>query len=362
MKFTIRWYGNNDPITLPFIKQIPGCSGIMGMHDEFAAGEVWDKDFFKKMVDKVHNVGLEYEVIESINVHEDIKLGLPTRDKYIENFKQSIRNVAECGVKVVIYNFMPVFDWVKTDLAYELPDGSNTLSYDEKDLIGVSPSDFAQKILSGAGDLTLPGWEPDRLSKLNDVIEQYRNVTEEQLFANYKYFLEAVIPTCEEVGIRLAVHPDDPAWPIFGIPRITHNFEQLSRIVNMVDSPSNTLCLCTGSIGSDPKNNVPEIVEYFVKRNRISALHVRNIKFEGEHKFYESAHSTDAGSLNIYSIMKVLVDNNFDGYIRPDHGRMIWGEKGRAGYGLYDRALGLVYLDGLREALYKTKDERLKAN
>lgn len=354
MKFTFRWYGNNDPIPLQYIKQIPGCSGIMGMHDEFAAGEVWDKDFFQGMVDRVHAAGLDYEIIESINVHEDIKMGLPSRDKYIENYKQSLRNVAACGVKVVVYNFMPVFDWLKTDLAYQLADGSNTLAYDEKDIAGKTPEDIVNKILSGAGDLTLPGWEPERLAELKTVLKQYESIDEDQLFVNYKYFLEGIIPTCEEVGIKVAVHPDDPAWPLFGIPRITHTKEQLERIVGLVDSPSNTLCICTGSLGSDPDNDVVEIIRDFSSRGKVGAMHVRNIKFEGERKFYEAAHYTEAGSLDMYEIMKALVDTGFDGYIRPDHGRMIWGETGRAGYGLYDRALGLVYLNGLREAIEKS--------
>lgn len=354
MKFTFRWYGNSDPIDLKYISQIPACSGVMGMHDEFAAGEVWDKEFFADMVKKVKEVGLSYEVIESINVHEDIKMGLDTRDKYIENYKQSIKNVAECGVKVVIYNFMPVFDWLKTDLAKKLYDGSNTLSYDEKDIAGKTPKDLVNEILSGAGDFQLPGWEPERLSELERVLKIYKDIDEEKLFENYKYFLEAVIPTCEEYGVKLAVHPDDPAWPVFNIPRITHTREQLERIVNLVDSPSNTLCICTGSLGSDPNNDVVKIVRDFSARGKIGAMHIRNIKFEGYRKFYEAAHWTEAGSLDMYEIIRALVDTNFDGYVRPDHGRMIWGETGRAGYGLYDRALGLTYLNGLKEATEKS--------
>lgn len=353
MKFTFRWYGNDDPVALKYIKQIPGCSGIMGMHNEFAAGEVWDKSFFDDMVNRVHAAGLEYEVIESINVHEDIKMGLPSRDKYIENYKESIKNVANAGVKVIIYNFMPVFDWLKTDLAYILADGSNTLAYDEKDIEGKTPKDLVNEILSGAGDFQLPGWEPERLAELEKVLEIYKGIDAEKLFENYKYFLEAVIPTCEKYGVKMAVHPDDPAWPVFGIPRITHKKEHLERIVTMVDSPSNTLCICTGSLGSDPNNDVAAIVRDFSARGKIGAMHVRNIKFEGPGKFYEAAHLTEAGSLDMYEIMKALVETDFDGYVRPDHGRMIWGESGRAGYGLYDRALGLTYLNGLREAIEK---------
>lgn len=353
MKFTFRWYGNSDPIPLEYIKQIPGNSGIMGMHDEFQAGEVWDKEFFADMVKRVNDAGLEYEVIESINVHEDIKMGLPTRDKYIDNYIQSIKNVAECGVKVVVYNFMPVFDWLKTDLAYELDDGSNTLAYDQKDIEGKNAQDLVNEILTGAGDFQLPGWEPERLKDLERVLEIYKGIDEKQLQENFKYFLERVIPTCEEYGVKLAVHPDDPAWPVFGIPRITHTKEQLETIVNIVDSPSNTLCVCTGSLGSDPNNDIYEIIRDFSARGKIGAMHIRNIKFEGDKKFYEAAHLTEKGSIDMYKVMKALVETDFDGYIRPDHGRMIWGETGRAGYGLYDRALGLTYLNGLREGISK---------
>ena len=353
MKMTFRHYGNNDPISLEYIAQIPGVTGVMVMMNEWEAGEVWEKDVFQEYVDKCHAVGLECEIIESINVHEDIKMGLPTRDKYIENYKQSLRNVAACGVKTVIYNFMPVFDWVKTELYKQLPDGSNTLAFDQAKVEGLSPRDMVNEILDGAGNFELPGWEPERLSQLEDVLEKYKDIDEDKLRENYKYFLEGIIPTCEEVGIKMAVHPDDPAWPIFDIPRITSTPEDLEKIVNLVDSPSNTLCICTGSLGSRVENNVAEIIADFTKRGKVGAIHARNIKFTGEKQFYESAHLSKCGSLDMYAIMKALYDNGFDGYLRPDHGRMIWGEEGRAGYGLYDRALGVAYLNGLWEAIDK---------
>ena len=353
MKMTFRHYGNDDPISLEYIAQIPGVTGVMVMMNEWEAGEVWEKEVFQEYVDKCHAVGLDCEIIESINVHEDIKMGLPTRDKYIENYKESLRNVAACGVKTVIYNFMPVFDWVKTELYKELPDGSNTLAFDQVKVEGLSPRDMVNEILDGAGNFELPGWEPERLSQLEDVLEKYKDIDEDKLRENYKYFLEAIIPTCEEVGIKMAVHPDDPAWPIFDIPRITSTPEDLEKIVKLVDSPSNTLCICTGSLGSRVENDVAAIIEDFAKRGKIGAIHARNIKFTGEKQFYESAHLSKCGSLDMYAIMKALYDADFDGYLRPDHGRMIWGEEGRAGYGLYDRALGVAYLNGLWEAIDK---------
>ena len=353
MKMTFRHYGNDDPISLEYIAQIPGVTGVMVMMNEWEAGEVWEKDVFQEYVDKCHAVGLECEIIESINVHEDIKMGLPSRDKYIENYKQSLRNVAACGVKTVIYNFMPVFDWVKTELYKVLPDGSNTLAFDQAKVEGLSPRDMVNEILDGAGNFELPGWEPERLAQLEEVLDKYKDIDEDKLRENYKYFLEGIIPTCEEVGIKMAVHPDDPAWPIFDIPRITSTPEDLEKIVNLVDSPSNTLCICTGSLGSRVENNVAEIIADFTKRGKVGAIHARNIKFTGEKQFYESAHLSKCGSLDMYEIMKALHDNGFDGYLRPDHGRMIWGEEGRAGYGLYDRALGVAYLNGLWEAIDK---------
>lgn len=356
MKMTFRHYGNDDPISLEYIGQIPGVDGVMAMMNEFEAGEVWDKEIFQKYVDDCHAAGLKCEVIESINVHEDIKMGLDSRDKYIENYKQSLRNVAECGAKVVIYNFMPVFDWVKTELKHQLPDGSNTLAFDQKMVEGLTPRDMVDGILEGAGDFELPGWEPERLELLEEVLKQYESIDEDKLRENYKYFLEAILPTCEEVGIKMAVHPDDPAWPIFDIPRITSTVEDLEKIVNLVDSPANTLCVCTGSLGSRKENDVASILYDFAKRGKIGAVHARNIKFTGDKKFYEAAHKSDCGSLDMYEIMKSLSDAGFDGYIRPDHGRMIWGEEGRAGYGLYDRALGVTYLNGLWEAIGKDKE------
>ena len=151
----------------------------------------------------------------------------------------------------------------------------------------------------------------------------------------------------------MAVHPDDPAWPVFGIPRIAHTKEQMQAILDLVDSPSNCICLCTGSLGSDPKNDLPSIIRELNAKKRIACAHVRNIKFLGEKEFYESAHLTTEGSFDMFEIMKAFYDTGFDGYIRPDHGRMIWGETGRAGYGLYDRALGLTYINGLWESIEK---------
>ncbi|MDO4268072.1 MAG: mannonate dehydratase [Eubacteriales bacterium] len=356
MKMTFRWYGSDsDSITLKQIKQIPGMTGLMGLLDYKAAGEVWNEDEIKAYVDEVHAAGLECEVIESVNVHEDIKMGLPTRDKYIENYITTIRNLAKYGVKVIVYNFMPVFDWLRTDLARLIPeDGSNSLYFDEKELGDMTPIDLVKNTIDNCNGFTLPGWEPARLAELETTLKHYENITPDMLRENYKYFLDAVIPVCEEVGVKMAVHPDDPAWPIFGLPRISHSQEDFDKIVALHDSPANALCLCTGSLGSNPDNDIPAIIRHFGEKNRIACLHIRNVKYLGYRKFREAAHLSSAGDLDMFAIVKAVYDTcPHDVYVRPDHGRMIWDEVGRPGYGLYDRALGACYLNGLWEAIDK---------
>ena len=356
MKLTFRWYGEGrDSVTLQNIRQIPGCTGLMGLLDDKAAGEVWPEEEIKAYIDHVHAAGLECEVIESVNVHEDIKMGLPSRDKYIENYCTSIRNLAKYGVKVIVYNFMPVFDWLRTDLARVIPeDGSNSLYFDEKELGEMTPLEIVRRTAENSNGLSLPGWEPERLADLERVLKLYESIDEEKLLENYKYFLDGIIPTCEEVGIRMACHPDDPGWKIFGLPRIAHDQVGFDKIVALHDSPANAICLCTGSLGSNVDNDIPAMVRHFGLMDRIACLHVRNVKHLGSDRcFRESAHLSSTGDLDMFTIMKAVYDTCPDTYIRPDHGRMIWGEVGRPGYGLYDRALGLTYLNGLWEAICK---------
>lgn len=356
MEMTMRWFGSNaDKIKLSEIAQVPGVKGVVGMIMDIPAGEIWPKERIKALKEEIEAAGLSLKVIESVNIHDDIKIGLPTRDKYIENYKETIRNLAEFGIEVICYNFMPVFDWIKSDLDYRLADNSQTMAFVARD-IPASPQEIIDRVQAADGGFSLPGWEPERLSEVRGLFEAYKNVDEHKLRENFAYFLKAIIPTCEEVGIKMAVHPDDPPYPMFGLPRVVKNREDLDWICNVVDSPSNAITLCTGSIAEDPANNVYEIMAEFVKRDRIPFAHVRNIKFlpSGEKDFYEAPHLSEYGSLDMYKIMKAMYDNGFDGYIRPDHGRMIWGETGRPGYGLYDRALGASYLNGLWEALEKT--------
>lgn len=355
MKMTLRWFGkNSDSVKLLNIRQIPGVSGLMGFLDYKAAGEVWTKEEINEYMNEVYAAGLECEVIESVNVHEDIKLGLPTRDLYIENYRTTIRNLSEAGVKCIIYNFMPVLDWLRTDLDHRNPDGSTSMYFDEADLGELGPLDLVKRTTEQSNGFSLPGWEPERLSDLEKVLKLYENIDEEKLLANYKYFLDGILPTCEECGVVMACHPDDPGWKIFNLPRLAHTLEGCEKIIRLNDSPCNTLCLCTGSLGSNVENDIPAIIRYFGKMNRISCLHVRNILHLGSpRRFCETSHFSDDGDFDMYKIMKAVYDTCPNAYIRPDHGRMIWGEVGRPGYGFYDRALGIAYLNGLWEAIDK---------
>ena len=359
MKMTFRWYGSQlDPIPLRYIKQIPNMSGVVTSLMDLPAGALWPTERISALKDEVNAAGLEMEVIESVNVHEDIKLGLPGRDAYIDNYRETVRRLGQAGVKVICYNFMPVFDWTRTDLAKPRPDGSTVLAYDQAVIDRITDPQAFAEIQQGAGEFEMAGWEPERMAELKRLFAQYRNVSHEDLFRNLKYFLEAVIPVCEQYDVKMAIHPDDPPWDIFGLPRIYTCRENMRRIVELVDSPYNGLTLCSGSLGSSPCNDIPALVREFGGEGHIHFAHVRNIKFTGPGRFEEAAHLSGDGSLDLYEIMKAYYDVGFDGYIRPDHGRMIWDEKGRAGYGLYDRALGASYLNGLWEAIQKNNIQR----
>jgi mannonate dehydratase len=348
MQMTFRWYGDDDKVTLEQIRQIPGVTGIVSAIYDVPVGEAWSMEKIVALKEKVEAKGLKLETIESVPVHEDIKMGLPSRDRYISNYCETLRNLAKVGIKVVCYNFMPVFDWTRSELGHELPDGSNALIYKQETVLKMDPL---------TGELSLPGWDSSYTKEgMKDLLEQYKSITEEDLWNNLKYFLEHVIAVADEVSIKMAIHPDDPPWPIFGLPRIITNKDNLERFINLVDSPNNGITLCSGSLGVDPNNNVPELIRYFGGKGRIHFGHCRNIKITGEKSFEESSHRSADGSLDMFEIMKAYHDIGFDGPIRPDHGRMIWGEKGRPGYGLYDRALGAVYMNGIWEALEKTNN------
>lgn len=361
MELTFRWYGSDsEKITLQQIKQIPGVDGIVGCLMDVPVGEVWPEERIAALVDEVEAAGLTLKVIESVNVSDAIKAGLPERERHIENYRQTIRNLAKHGIKVICYNFMPVFDWIKSDLHYQLPDGSNTLCFRRRD-IPDDPNVLLERYAQGTEDFVLPGWEPERLAQVRRLFELYRDVDEAALRANLIHFLEAIMPTCEECDVKMAIHPDDPPYSLFGLPRIIKNREDLDWLCSTIDTPYNGITLCCGSIAEEPDNDLYGILAEFTRRGRIHFAHVRNIRYlePGVNKdFYEAAHPSPCGSLDLWRIVRALHDNGFDAFIRPDHGRMIWGETGRAGYGLYDRALGVAYINGLWEAVSKDAEAR----
>ncbi len=354
MQMTFRWFGSEkDTVTLEQIRQIPNVVGVVPALHNLPAGEAWELDDIMKMKSEIEKAGLTMECIESVNVHEDIKIGLPTRDKYIENYKTSIRNLAKAGVKVICYNFMPVFDWTRTDLAMDMGDGATCLSYDGVQIEGKSPEQMFKDIDDNSNGYAMPGWETERMPEIKELFEKYKGVTSDDLWNNLKYFLDAIMPVCEECDVKMAIHPDDPPWDIFGLPRIIKDRESLKKLLELVPSKYNGLTFCTGSLGASSKNDLPAMIREF--GDRIYFAHLRNVNVVDNH-FNETAHESNTGSLDMYEIVKALQDVGFDGYIRPDHGRMIWGEVARPGYGLYDRALGVAYLNGLLEAVKKSKE------
>ena len=341
MKMTFRWYGEKDSIPLEYIKQIPNMSGVVTAVYDVPVGEVWPVEKIARLKKLCDDEGLEMEVIESVPVHEDIKLGKPTRDKLIANYAQTIRNLGRFGVKCICYNFMPVFDWLRTDLKTVARDGSTSLSYCHEQLLKLDPH-----------DLHLPGWDesytPEQLSGL---IEEYSSVSYDKLFENLVYFLKGIMPACDETGINMAIHPDDPPWSMFGLPRIITGAESYERMIAAVPDKHNGFTFCTGSLGAGRFNDLVAMAKKYA--GRIYFAHIRQLKYNGDTDFTEAGHLTAAGNLDIYGIVKALVEGGFEGYVRPDHGRNIWGEDGKPGYGLYDRALGAAYLNGLFEAIEK---------
>lgn len=345
MQMGWRWYGEgNDPITLGDIKQIPGVSTIVwALHDKMP-GEIWEVDEIKKVVDQIQAAGFNADVVESVNVHDDIKAAGKNRDRYIEHYIQTLENLGRADIRMVCYNFMPVFDWLRSELAKPLEDGSNALAYDDATVRAMDPKE---------SKLSLPGWDESYTKEgLRDLLAQYEAVDAEKLWENFAYFLHRVIPACKEANVSMAIHPDDPPWPLFGLPRIITGAQSYRRMKQIEPSVRNGITLCTGSLGASPDNDLVAISKEFCER--IHFVHARNVKWTGERCFEEAPHASNLGSLDLYEILNALYESGFDGYIRPDHGRMIWGETGRYGYGLYDRALGATYLCGLWEAIEKS--------
>lgn len=354
MKMIMRWFPfGDDSVTLQQIRQVPGMSGVATCLPAIPVGDVWSLEILQKLKAEIAGAGLEMEVIESVNIHEDIKKGLPSRDRYIENYQVTLRNLAKVGVKCLCYNFMPVLDWARSELEHVLPDGSTALSYRHDKVLKMNPSEMAKAMTGDARGYSLPGWEPSRFGVMAADIEFYQSMTREDYWKNMKYFLDAVIPVAEQVDVRMAIHPDDPPWPIFGLPKVITSAENIRTFLSLNPSRYNGLTLCTGSLGANLANDIPAIVSEFAGQGRVPFTHIRNVKHLNEKDFDEAPHPSSCGDLDMFKIVKAFYDSKFDGYIRPDHGRMIWGEQARPGYGLYDRALGATYLLGLWEAIAK---------
>ena len=339
MEMTLRWYGAaHDTVTLQQIRQIPGVTGVITTLYDTAPGEVWSRERIRAMKEEVESAGLHVSGIESVNVHESIKTGAQERETYIQHYCKTLEHLGREDIHLVCYNFMPVFDWTRTELARIRPDGSTVLAYTQEAVDRLDPDRMFASIADDMNGTVMPGWEPERMERVRELFAMYRGIDDEALFVNLKYFLERIMPVCDAYDINMAIHPDDPAWSVFGLPRIIINKENILRMIRMVDNPHNGVTFCSGSYGTNLKNDLPDMIRAL--KGRIHFAHVRNLKFNSPTDFEEAAHVSNDGNFDMYEIMKALYEIGFHGPIRPDHGRMIWGEKAMPGYGLYDRALG----------------------
>lgn len=354
MKMTMRYYGKDyDSVTLEQLRQIRYVEGLISTLYYKQAGELWERDEIAALKKEITDGGLELSGIESVNIHDAIKIGLPERDMYIENYIKTLENLGEEGIDLVCYNFMPVFDWTRSNLAKPRKDGSTVLAYDQAVIDQIDPNNIFESMEKMSNGFIMPGWEPERLSKIKELFEAYADVDAQKLFSNLVYFLKAIMPTCEKYGIKMAIHPDDPAWSVFDLSRIITSKEGLVRLMEAVPSVYNGVTFCTGSLGSNPENDLVDIAHAL--KGRIHFAHLRNVVHTGKGQFEEACHLSADGSFDMAAIVKALYDDGFDGVIRPDHGRMLWGEVAMPGYGLHDRALGAAYLCGLWEMISKYK-------
>ena len=353
MEMTFRWYGSRfDTVTLKQIKQIRYVTGIITTLYDKQPGDLWTRQEIHALKKEVEDAGLHIAGIESVNVSDAIKTGSKDRDKDIDTYIECLRNLGEEGIHLFCYNFMPVFDWTRTELAREREDGSTVLAYTQEAVDKLVPEKMFESIASDMNGTVMPGWEPERMAKVKELFDLYKDIDNEKLFDNLVYFLKRIMPVCNEYDIKMAIHPDDPAWSVFGLPRIIINKENINRLMKAVDDPHNGVTFCSGSYGTNLNNDLPDMIRSL--KGRIHFAHVRNLKFHSPDNFEEAAHLSEDGNFDMYEIVKALYDIGFEGPIRPDHGRMIWDEVAMPGYGLYDRALGAAYICGLWEAIEKS--------